>query len=58
MVENTQEMRRVGAKQRLDEVRGMYKKIRPHLSPEEIKEWDDKLKELENVLEAMGCNNV
>lgn len=58
MVENAEELRRVGAKQRLDEVRNMYEGIRKHLTPEEISEWDKKLKALESTLETMGSNHV
>lgn len=49
---------KVAAKQRFDEVRGMYLRLRDKLTPDEIAEWDKKLKDLEKTLEAMGANHV
>lgn len=57
MVEYSTEQK-VAARQRFEEVRGMYNGLKEKLTAEEKAEWDKKLKDLEKTLEAMGANHV
>jgi hypothetical protein len=52
------EVKQIRARHRLDEVRQMYLGLRDKLTAEEKAEWDRKLRELENTLDAMGANCV